>query len=313
MRVDHTLHNVDDIEIFLIHNIPYLFCKKLNWIILGGPPKTSWRFGSVLKELLLIAVLQLVFFYLRLWYNSALLLLFGDQFFLCLVVALCTFSTAITDYFLSRTDTRRLLEKKVTLAHVKEIQPSVWIAFIILMNYYCIYQTFLNIGSNLLQQTGYRTSPNVSSRITAIPSFVQVFLRPYFGWFNDRHGNSLYLILISCSILFLSHVGVLGNILGMIWCSVSNSFLSFKMIEILILISMHFNEKRSKYNRYMVYKSNSSLFVCWSRLFSRTLNCFSTHSSYCTCKYSTNSFWNYVCIAGRFYLFCFLNAREKCV
>ena len=160
--------------------------------------------------------------------------------FFALIAALCGFGIAIIDYFLSRLKKQQNVEKKMEWWHIKKIQPSVWIVYVILMTLSANYQTFMNIASDLFQETGHRFSPTMASRIASIGPFFQIFLSPYFGWFSDRHGSSLILILIACTVMCLSYIGLIGNVLGMNRCSVLNSYLLFEINTIFNCISIHF-------------------------------------------------------------------------
>ena len=119
---------------------------------------------------------------------------------------------------------------------MKLIQPSVCIIFLFYTMFSSITQTFVNVGSEILQKTGRRVPPDFGSFMVAVGPFMQIFLRPYFGWFNDRHGISLYLILIACMILCLTFFAILGNIFGIICFFVSFSSLLFVIIWIFIFL-----------------------------------------------------------------------------
>ena len=152
-----------------------------------------------------------------------------------LVATLCAFGIGASDYILSRRHNIHEVEKKMKWAHLKMIQPSVWIVFGILFTFTSNYQTFLNVASDLFEETRQRYFPEVASRIVSIGLFVHVFLRPYFGWFSGRHGSALYLITIGSIMLCLTYLIFLGNVFGMLRCFVSYSSLSPEMISNLYL------------------------------------------------------------------------------
>ena len=57
----------------------------------------------------------------------------------------------------------------------------------------------------------------VASALLAIPNVVAIIGCPYFGWFVDQHGRALMFIIVASFMLVVTHLGFLGNALGLIF------------------------------------------------------------------------------------------------
>ena len=74
--------------------------------------------------------------------------------------------------------------------------------------------SLLSLSSLSLSSLSPLSPLQAASSFLAIPNLVAIIGCPYFGWFVDQHGRALVFIIVAAGMLVITHVGFLGNAIG---------------------------------------------------------------------------------------------------